>query len=263
MRISRAIALPTALALSCLTFAGTATAATAQTTAPHPATAHAGPEHGLGLDLDALRNHPHTLRATSSGDLADIAPFANFGDVPASADLTQYALTPGDQGKVGSCVTWATGYSGYGILMNEQNITGAPMAPMYIYSQIAKGNDKGTTAAVALPMEQDQGIDTKAHYWQGDFDYTTQPDDDERANAANYKLSGLTALATSGANAKAAIKNAISQGMPVPIGFKVHKSFNSLNAQSASNYSYLPGDAASDPVEGGHEVTIVAYNTRV
>ncbi|MFG3224127.1 C1 family peptidase [Kitasatospora sp. NPDC048194] len=263
MRISRAIALPTALALSCLTFAGTATAATAQAPTTHTATAQAGLEHGLGLDLNALRNHPHTLRNGTAGDaadLTDIAPFANFGDVPASADLTQYALTPGDQGKVGSCVTWATGYSGYGILMNEQGISGAPMAPMYIYSQIAKGNDQGTTAAVALPMEQDQGIDTQSHYWQGTTDYTTQPDDDERANAANYKLSGFTELATSGANAKTAIKNAISQGMPVPIGFKVHKSFNSLNAQTASNYSYLPGDAASDPVEGGHEVTIVAYN---
>ncbi|MFE0020942.1 C1 family peptidase [Amycolatopsis sp. NPDC059021] len=215
-------------------------------------------KHGMGLDLAGLRAAKASNAFTAHA--AALPVRERVGAPPASYDLTKYALSPGDQGQVGSCVTWATGYTGYGVLMKEQGIAGSPMAPMFIYSQIAKGNDQGTWASVALPMEQKQGIDTKSHYWQGDFDYTTQPDQSERTNAAHYKLSGYTELPTSGSAAKQAIENAISQGQPVPIGFTVHQSFMDLDSSTASDYSYLPGDSSSDPVVGGHEVTIVAYN---
>ena len=107
-------------------------------------------------------------------------------------------------------------------------------------------------------MEQQQGIDTKADYSQGDFDYTTQPTDSERANAANYKLSGYQTLAV-GDGTEAAIKDAISQGLPVSIGFNVRQSFMDLSGSAASDYSYTPGDDSSDPVVGGHEVAVIAY----
>ena len=183
---------------------------------------------------------------------------ASPADAPAGASLAQYALSPGDQGQVGSCVTWATGYSAYGILMNEQGISGAPMAPMYIYAQIAQGSDNGTTGDVALGMEQDQGIDTNSDYYQGSFDYTTQPDANERANAAHYKLSGYQTLPV-GDGTEQAVKDAISQGLPVSIGFNVRQSFMDLSGQAASDYSYQPGDDSSDPVVGGHEVAVIAY----
>ncbi|WP_181799477.1 C1 family peptidase [Kitasatospora acidiphila] len=262
MRMRQAIGVGTALVLSCLTVASTATTATAVTPDARPAAHHTHHHYATGLDLAALKTHPHAMRAAATTDLSAIAPFAHAAAAPASADLSQYALAPGDQGQVGSCVTWATGYTGYGILMNEQGISGSPMAPMFIYSQIAQGNDTGTYASVALPMEQQQGIDTKSDYWQGDFDFTTQPDDNERSSAAGYKLSGFTELPTSGSAARSAIENAISKGMPVPIGFSVHQSFMDLDAQSASDYSYTPGDSGSDPIVGGHEVTIVGYNDK-
>ncbi|MEU6171816.1 C1 family peptidase [Streptantibioticus parmotrematis] len=254
MRPRIAVGVATAIALSCLTPALTAATATA---ADQPTASHAHHFlHGMGLNLKESRaEHAHALTAHRAQ-----AVFRRAGDAPDSADLSQYALSPGDQGQVGACVAWATGYSAYGIVMNEQGISGAPMAPMYIYAQIAKGDDEGTTASVALPMEQKQGIDTQSDYWQGTSDYTTQPDANERANAAHYKLSGFDELSTSGDSARSDIENAISQGEPVVIGFQVHQSFENLNSQTASDYSYLPGDSSSDPVIGGHEVTIVGYN---
>lgn len=243
MSTRKAFAVVTLLAV-----AGLGTAVTQASAAP---SAH----HGMGLDLAALK------AARTSHRLAPAPLQVKADTAPASFDLTEYAPQPGDQGQVGSCVTWATGYTGYGLLMKEQGITGAPMAPMFIYAQIAKGNDQGTYAARALSMEKEQGIDTKAHYWQGDFDYTTQPDQSERTNAAAYKLSGYTELPSSGTAAKQAIKDAISQGLPVPIGFTVHQSFMDLTSTSASNYTYLPG-GSGDKVVGGHEVTIVAYNEK-
>lgn len=70
-------------------------------------------------------------------------------------------------------------------------------------------------------------------------------------NASHYKLSGYTALPTSGKAAKETIKNAISQGMPMPIRFEMHESFRTLNEATASNYSYLPGDDRKDLSPGG------------
>ncbi|WP_037353614.1 C1 family peptidase [Amycolatopsis orientalis] len=254
MQIRKTSALVSLLAAAGLAAAMGATPASAAAAQHHPQ--HL--KHGLGLNIAGLKASQGKTRAHANSALP-VHP-RTTAELPSSGDLTQYANAPGDQGQVGSCVTWATGYTGYGVLMNEQGISGGPMAPMFIYSQIAKGNDQGTWASVALPMEQQQGIDTKSDYWQGDFDYTTQPDQNERANAAHYKLSGYTQLSTSGDAARNDIENAISQGEPVAIGFTVHQSFMNLDASTASDYSYLPGDSNSDPVVGGHEVTIVAYN---
>lgn len=207
-------------------------------------------KHGLGLNLSqvsAHQNRSHTNRVTGRP-----AAVKRVSSVPTAASLQRYALPPGDQGKVGACVAWATGYSAYGILMKEQGIKGAPMAPMYIYSQIARGVDKGTYASAALAMEQSQGIDTKAHYWQGDFDFTTQPDRREIKNAAKYKISGFTDL-TAAANRVAAIKSAIASGLPVTIGVRVRDSLYNLTSSS----DIYPNTGA---VIGGHEMTIVGYD---
>ena len=227
MQIRKTSALVSLLAAAGVAAAMGATPASAVQHHPAPL------KHGLGLNVAGLK----AAKAAKHAHANSALPVHPLGaaKAPASADLTQYANDPGDQGQVGSCVTWATGYTGYGVLMNEQGITGGPMAPMFIYSQIAKGNDQGTWASVALPMEQKQGIDTKSDYWQGDFDYTTQPDQNEKANAAHYKLSGYTELPTSGSAAKSGIENAISQGEPVAIGFTVHQSFMDLNSSTASD----------------------------
>ncbi|RDI67924.1 C1 family peptidase [Nocardia pseudobrasiliensis] len=239
-RLSAAVALAVGL--------GLVTSATAQAD-PAPETPH----HAFGLDRGAARDS--LGRDTSVGTTLPVQVGA-VGAPPASYSLQQYALPAGDQGPVGSCVTWATGYTGYGVLMNEQQIGGGPQAPMFIYSQIAQGNDEGTYAGVALPLEQQQGIDTKSDYWQGDFDYTTQPDAAERANAAHFKLSGAKDL-TKGGDLVTNIKKAIASGLPVPIGFDVRESFQRLDANN-SNYDPSPNER----IIGGHEVTIIAYDAK-
>ena len=205
----------------------------------------------LGFDYEKAAAY-HAGKPAKAVTFGKPKALNSFTAAPASFSLKEFALPAGDQGNVGSCVAWATGYSGIGLLMKEQGINGAPMAPMFIYSQIAKGVDRGTWASVALPMEQLQGIDTKAHYWQGDFDYTTQPDAAERANAANYKISGYTDL-TNVIDRKTAVKEAIASGLPVAIGAKVRSSFWDV---SAANDVYVP----KGKVEGGHEITIVGYD---
>jgi C1A family cysteine protease len=144
------------------------------------------------------------------------------------------------------------------ILENEQGISGHPQAPMYTYAQLARGNDQGSTPSDTFDILTSQGVDTMDDYWQGNFDYTTQPDSNERANAANWKLSGYTPIST-GSGIKAGVQQAIASGLPVAISIPVYMSFERISRQQATDYSYYP--TSGDQYMGGHEITIIGYDT--
>jgi hypothetical protein len=209
------------------------------------AAAATAPRHGFGVDVSAER--------AASAHAARVRPMAT---PPASYDLSQYAPPAGDQGGVNSCSTWATGYTGYGLLMNEQHLTGAPMEPMYVYAQLVHGHNKGTSLTTNLEIEQDQGIDTKADYTPGDFDYTTQPNAAQRANAAHYEISGYSVLPLD-STLRQSIESAVSQGQAVVISFEPRQSFNDV---SAANPVYTPGNDGTDPFTDGHSVVVIAYD---
>lgn len=200
--------------------------------------------------------------------LAALAPTTSVGGssttgtvaaLPASVDLSKYAAKPGNQGQVGSCAAWSVDYSAYSILEHEQNITGGPQAPMYTYAQIVKGQDQGTSFADHLGIAMKQGIDSKSHYFQGDFDYSTQPTASEIRNARKWKLSGYTPLHT-GSRIKDEVKAALAKGEPVVIAIDVHDSFFDVTPRQAASYTYYP--TADDPLAGGHGITIVGYNSK-
>lgn len=221
-------------------------------TASASATGTGGQElsHGLGAKLDPLPGTSHSAMA--------LRPIAT---PPSSVSLARYDSGPGDQGKVGSCVSWAIDYAAYDILEKEQGITGAPQAPMYTYAQIVKGVDQGSTPDETFQILEKQGVDNQADYWQGNFDYTTQPTAAETTSAAKWKLSGHTTLPT-GAGIQAGVEKSIAAGEPVVISIQVHQSWMKISPQDASSYGYEPGDDTADPIVGGHEVAIIGYNSQ-
>ena len=185
------------------------------------------------------------------------ARFAALDALPTSVDLKQWAVTPGDQGQVGSCVTWAIDYGMLGWYSKYSGVAGQPFAPMYTYSQINGGVDGGSYPTVALDVAKTQGSDTRAHYTQGDYDWRTQPTAAERANAANYKIKSYTTLfAGSGqAGSSLLIKQALATKHPVAIEMAVRHGFDYLGA--------APGavdDDISSTVRGYHEVFAVGYD---
>jgi len=209
--------------------------------------------HGLGAKIDPMSSRGGHARAQ------EIRPVT--ASVPDNYSLAQYDNGPGDQGQVNSCTAWAIDYSAMNILENEQGIQGHPQAPMYTYAQIVKGNNAGTSPYQHFDILASQGIDSQSDYWQGNYDYTTQPDAHERGNAANWKLSGYTRLQT-GAGVADDVKKSIFSGLPVVVGIPVHQSWMDITAADAASYTYLPGDATSDPIVGNHEVTIIGYNSQ-
>ena len=163
-------------------------------------------------------------------------------------DLTRYTVPVGDQGQVGSCVTWAIDYAMMGVYAREQGRPNTQFAPMYVYSQIqaqTHRRDGGADPSEAYNITRTQGVDTKADYTQGPFNWQTLPNARERANAAYARTGGFSDLYANpgypagwpgytrpfGGNEKVAIQNALAQGRPVALSMAVLWSFFELDAQ--------------------------------
>ena len=168
---------------------------------------------------------------------AALAAAAATGPLPASADLSQNSPPVAYQGPVASCVAWVAGYymRGYYAKRDGYYPQGGAggFAPMFVFSQVTKGQNAGITFNAALDLMQAQGIDTRADYSQGDTDFGTLPTPAEQANAANYKISGYSVLfqgANQGATAQQAIEQAIAGGDPVGLGLPVYDNFWNADA---------------------------------
>ncbi len=141
-----------------------------------------------------------------------------LAELPDWVDLRQWAMPPGDQGAIGSCVTWAIGYTAMGYWENRDRITTpGGGAAMYIYSQTHVNGDGGSFFSAGFDVATGQGVDNRDDYTQGDFDWIDPPTPLETAHAANWKLSGYTTLRLN----QAAIEGALANNHPVSIGIPV------------------------------------------
>src|SRR5690349_10887283 len=164
----------------------------------------------------------------------------------------------GNQGAVGSCVTWAIDYAMLGWYANKTGHVGAPFAPMYTYSQIMIGEDEGSYPTDALNVALTQGSDTKAHYSHDEYDYWDKPTQAEKDNAAYHKISGFDTLfmGTNQEGNAQAIKAALASEHPVSLTIPVRHGFDYLGSD--------PGAVDTDyttAIRGWHEVLAVAYDS--
>ncbi len=181
-----------------------------------------------------------------------------LGAVPASVDLRQWAVAPGNQGQVSSCVTWAIDYAMLGWYARYSGRAGQPFAPMYTYSQINGGGDGGSVPADALQLAATQGSDTRADYAQGDYDWQHKPTAAEHANAAHFKIKGYETLFVGSNQAGSAtlVKQALATKHPVAIEMAVRHGFDVLGSNAAA----VDTDSTS-VIRGYHEVLAVGYDS--
>jgi hypothetical protein len=202
-----------------------------------------GGAHGLGATLSTQRIAPRVVALDA---------------LPASVDLRAWAVTPGDQGQVGSCVTWAIDYGMLGWYSRYSGRAGQPFAPMYTYSQINGGVDGGSIPTAALDIAVTQGNDTRADYTQGDYDWKNKPTAAERANAANFKVKSYQTLFVGSNQSGSAplVKNALATKHPVAIEMAVRHGFDYLGSSAAA----VDTDVSSQ-IRGYHEVLAVGYDS--
>lgn len=187
--------------------------------------------------------------------------FAGQPALPAAVDLSQYNPPVGDQGGLLSCVSWATGYylRGWYAKRDGYYPTGGAgstgsYAPMYLYSQLVHGQNVGTFFKDNLSILQQQGIDTRADYTQGDYDYKDLPAAGETANATHFKLASYSDVG--GSNLQQWIETSLASGNPVAIGIPVYPEFDHASVANPLVGVPLPGE----PSRGNHAVFASAYD---
>jgi hypothetical protein len=211
-------------------------------------------KHSFGAVVASPAKRAVTVARRASGTYAAAA-------IPDAVDLTQWAVPAGDQGPVGSCVSWTVGYSMSGWYAKKNGLLGAPYAPLFLYSQITNGHGGptvGTSFESNLNLETAGGIDTRADYTQGDINFKLLPTVAQKENALRYRLTGWTNLyvgAGQGAAGQQAIKNTLANGDPVALGIDVYDNFLSLDA-AHDHY-----DTPSGAMRGTHSVAILGYDS--
>ncbi len=177
---------------------------------------------------------------------------------PTSVDLSQWAPPVGNQGPVGSCGSWSSGYYYRYWLRDHGTGETATFAPMYLYAQIAQGQDRGSSYPGNFGIMELQGIAHRSDYAQGDYDYTSQPTSAERTAAAPYKTLGHSLLfsGAGGGDYRSAVQAVISGGSPVLLVIPIYPNFNSASYTNP----YVDVPAAGTTSRGLHGVFAPMYD---
>ena len=238
--------LGSALVIASVALGSAGSAYAAAATAAPPVRSALVASHSLG----ALR----PVQTIAPRRAAAATPDVTF---PAGVDLRAWAVTPGNQGDLNSCVPWVIDYALLGWYSRYSGRVGQPFAPMYTYSQINGGGDYGSDATTALQLALTQGNDTRAHYAKGDTNWSRQPTAAERTSAAAFKIKGFNTLfAGFGLGTTVTqLKTALATNHPVAIGMEVRHGFDYLGASATA----VDNDTTS-AIRGYHEVLAVGYD---
>ena len=187
-------------------------------------------------------------------------------DLPASVDLSQWAMPVGDQGQIGSCAAWATDYSAMGYWMNKQNIAGGPLAPMFTYSQYSHtykgGRDEGSTLDYHPGRRQDHRRRQPRRLPAAGQLRTSRRSRPPRrsANAARWKVSELQYLPVQQSAARRSPRTRSRPLSPTASrsssACRCTPSFEQLG--SANDGFYDPANLGTE--RGGHAVTAFGYD---
>ena len=214
-----------------------------------------------------------TIQRTPSGGLGNLAQdlgeygiiaidYFDLRDLPRAVDLSGNFPTPGNQGRQGSCVGWATAYAlkSYQERLEEgwEFSDYTTFSPAWIYNQVKEPGpcdnpgdryDCGTFIHKALNFMIDKGTATLSKMPYTDRDYRARPSAAAIQEAARFKSKSMSSV-----RSVEHIKGAIANRHPIVIGMSVYRSFHRLSG-SGSVYNDLSGASG-----GGHAVTIVGYD---
>ncbi|WP_026886920.1 C1 family peptidase [Clostridium beijerinckii] len=181
--------------------------------------------------------------------------------LPAKIDLSSKFPKVSNQGDLGSCVAWATGYADktyqeclewkWGLGTNDH-----VFSPAYIYNQIHQDDSAdggGALFSDAFKLLEEQGCTTLSDmpYDGSEYSWQVTPTDEQKANAAKYKAKSWSQLPDGDYNS---IKAQIADGNPVVIGISVYPDFDNLNSDNPI-YDQIYGEN-----RGGHAVCVVGYD---
>jgi C1A family cysteine protease len=181
--------------------------------------------------------------------------------LPAKVDLSSNLPKVDNQGNLGSCVAWATGYADKTYQEGKEwkwalNTNSHIFSPAYIYNQIHADNSAdggGAEFSDAFNLLKTQGCTTLADmpYDGSEYAWETAPTDEQKNTAAKYKAESWSELPDGNYSE---IKAQLANDNPVVIGIPVYPDFDNLDA---SNPIY---DQVYGKSRGGHALCVIGYD---
>ncbi len=199
---------------------------------------------------------PDSSEKYASFNKASMSKVGNMGANPEAVDLSAKFPTPGSQGMQSSCTAWATAYALKTYLEKvdydwDQDTIEHQFSPAYVYNQINGGRDQGSSISDALDLIVKQGVCTLATMPYNVQNYTVQPNNEQRAEAAKYK--SLSWGTISKGNIEE-FKTQLAAGIPIVVGIPVYNDFDRI---SANDPIY---DNADGNIKGYHAICLVGYD---
>lgn len=181
-------------------------------------------------------------------------------NLPESFDLSGYLPPIGNQGRQGSCVSWATTYYlksfqeriESGIEYNPNRI----MSPSYTYNQITQGTCIGTSFESTLDILKEKGAISISEFPYFDYTCNAQPTTLQNSLAAPNKISDYKYL--SGINMVPEMKTLIYNQKPILISVFLTKEFGKIDSLGLCAYR----EHTVDPNKKGgcHAMLVVGYS---
>jgi C1A family cysteine protease len=211
------------------------------------------------------------IEETEYAGIAGNLPQVSAASLPNSVDLAQYLPPVGDQGKQNSCVAWAIAYGAQAYYAKKSNVTwdfvndngqlnyNNIFSPSFIYNQINRGVDQGSSYIDALNLLKNQGVCTWSSMPYSENDFRSTPTQIASQEAVRFKIDRYYRLGERQdlfsdvkeqlANAHPVIASAISDIRYLRDGYG-NNPYNPYVWQTIGNY---------DP-RMGHAILIVGYD---
>ena len=202
-------------------------------------------------DYPVMSEPPYTLKEIQRDRLTrSYAPLA----LPSAIDKTNDYPQPGNQGNQNSCTAWAVAYAYKTMQENFDHRwgltnTSTQFSPSFVYNQINRGIDDGSSISVAMQLLRDKGCCTLADMPYNDKDYKTQPTSAQFTTAYPHRSESYGSL--SGTND---LKYSIYNTGGAVIGLPLYPDFYTI---SPNNQIY---DVINGDMTGWHAVCLVGYD---
>jgi len=184
--------------------------------------------------------------------------------MPDAFTLIQYAPTPLNQGRQGSCVAWASAYAARTIMAAREygaNPNQVAFSPSFLYNQIALENCQGSYVPEAMKVMKQYGAAPLNQMPYDETDCSQQPDNYVLQQANKFRITGYQRLTLSDENDRPdmiAIRQYISKGAPVVIGMMVGGSFMQ---EMEGKDIWIPYEEDYNMQGfGGHAMCVIGYD---
>lgn len=185
--------------------------------------------------------------------------YQSGGALPTSIDLTSKFPPIGNQGQLGTCVAWATGYNNKTYLDGvDKNLSPSELqstinqySPTDLFFSIdpsKRSCNNGTNFDDAFNVLISRGVNTLATVPYDEICRTNSPGNSATASANRIKNFRRIQGSVN------EIKEYLAQGTPVVIGAMVNREFQQLRGAAVLNNLNYSGD------EGGHAMVIAGYD---